>query len=173
MCSVYIGIDPGISPSLAALDENGKLLWMKDIHAIETGKGKQKKNEINGGAVKETLLGAEHVYIEKAQAMSKFDKNKGKIVGQGVASTGRYMKCAGIIEGICIGLGLPYTLIPPLTWKTKMMPGMQRDKEASLLRVQQLYPGSVKLKKDNHKAEATLICLYGMTYLLPRRWLSG
>ncbi len=157
--SIYIGIDPGISPSLSALDDKGSLLWMKDIPAIETGKGKAKKNEMNGGEIRESLIGADHVFIEKAQTMPD----------QGIASTGKYMKGAGIIEGICIGLGIPYDLISPVTWKKAMMPGMQKGKEASLLRVQQLYPDSVKLKKDNHKAEALLICLYGINYRLLRR----
>ena len=160
--SIYIGVDPGISPAMAALDEQGRLLWMKDIPAIETGKGKQKKNEMNCGAVKEALIDAAHIFIEKAQAMQKPGQK------QGIASTGKYMKGAGIIEGICIGLGIPYTLIPPLTWKPKMMVGMRKDKEASLLRVQQLYPGSVHMKRDNHKAEAALICLYGIRYELRR-----
>ena len=157
--SVFIGIDPGVSPAVAALDDKGSLLWMKDIPAIETGKGKTKKNEMNGGAIRDALVGADHVFIEKAQTMPD----------QGIASTGKYMKGAGIIEGICIGLQIPYDLISPVTWKKAMMAGMQRGKEASLLRVQQLYPGAVKLKKDNHKAEALLICLYGMTYRLFKR----
>jgi len=157
--SVFIGIDPGISPAVVALDDKGSLLWMKDISAIETGKGKTKKNEMNGGAIRDALVGADHVFIEKAQTMPD----------QGIASTGKYMKGAGIIEGICIGLQIPYDLISPVTWKKAMMAGMQRGKEASLLRVQQLYPGAVKLKKDNHKAEALLICLYGMTYRLFKR----
>jgi len=149
---VYIGVDPGISPALSALNEKCELLWMKDVPCIQTGT----KNVINGQDLKDALLGADHVFIEKAQTMP----------GQGIASSGNYMKSAGIIEGICIGLGIPYTLIPPVTWKKKMMFGMEKGKEASLLKVQQLYPNSVKLIKDNHKAEALLICLYGIKYMV-------
>ncbi|MEN6320732.1 MAG: hypothetical protein ABFD82_18490 [Syntrophaceae bacterium] len=163
---VYIGIDPGISPAVCALDEKGILLWMKDIAAIKVGD----KNEMNGTAIREALLGTDHVFIEKAQAMpaERFDKISGKVVRQGISSTAHYMKSAGIIEGICIGLQIPYDLISPVSWKSKMMAGMQKGKDASLLKVQQLYPGSVKLKKDNHKAEALLICLYGIHYRLLR-----
>jgi crossover junction endodeoxyribonuclease RuvC len=163
---VYIGIDPGISPAICALDEKGILLWMKDIVAIKVGD----KNEMNGTAIREALIGADHVFIEKAQAMpaERFDKISGKVVRQGISSTAHYMKSAGIIEGICIGLQIPYDLISPVSWKSKMMAGMQKGKDASLLKVQQLYPGSVKLKKDNHKAEALLICLYGIYYRLLR-----
>ena len=165
--SVYVGIDPGISPAVVALDDKGSLLWMQDIPAIKVGD----KNEMNGSAIRDVLIGADNVFLEKAQAMpaERYDKTTGRIVKQGISSTAHYMKSAGILEGICIGLQIPYDLISPVSWKSKMMAGMQKGKEASLLRVQQLYPGAVKLKKDNHKAEALLICLYGMTYRLFKR----
>lgn len=149
---MIIGIDPGIAPALAAIDKKGDPLWVKDIASISLGK----RNVMDSWAVKDLLVGATHVFIEKAQTMP----------GQGISSTGNYMKCAGILEGICVGLGIPFTLVSPVTWKKKMLPDMAKGKEASLVRVQQLCPGLLKLKKDNHKAEAYLIALYGQVYVL-------
>lgn len=164
---IVLGIDPGISPAIGALDDKGNLLWSKDIPAILVGD----KNEMNGAAIRESLIGGSHVFIEKAQAMpvEREDKATGKKIRQGISSTARYMKSAGIIEGICIGLGIPYTLVSPVSWKRRMLPNMQKGKDASLLRVQQLFPGSVTLKKDNHRAEAILMALYGINYVLLRR----
>jgi len=84
--SVYIGIDPGISPALVALDDKGALLWMKDIPAIKVGD----KNEMNGAAIRDVLIGADHVFLEKAQAMpaERFDKVSGKIVKAGYLING-------------------------------------------------------------------------------------
>ena len=55
-------------------------------------------------------MGAKHVFIEKAQAMQKFDKGEGKVINQGIASTARYMKSAGIIGGSGADLFVRYQI---------------------------------------------------------------
>lgn len=148
------GIDVGISGAICFLDNDGQVRGMYDMPVLKVGK----RSEIDGTVVRDLIKGSEHVFLEKAQAMP----------GQGIASTAHYLKGAGIIEGICIGIGSPYTLVHPATWKSKMMKDCLRDgKGSSIYRVQQLYPGlSLPRVKDHGKADAILIARYGQIYIL-------
>jgi crossover junction endodeoxyribonuclease RuvC len=152
------GIDTGFSGAIAIAGWNFTPV-LYDMPTLTM----HKQRYIDGYKLKKILLEQSvcHVFIEKAQAMPK----------QGIVSTARYMKSAGILEGICIGLGLPYTLISPQEWKKKMMPGITfKSKDASVFRVKQLFPNiNLEIKKDHHKCEALLLALYGLTQaaLLP------
>ena len=76
---------------------------------------------------------------------------------------GRYMESYGIIKGVCMGLGIPYTPIAPRTWKAKMMRDMPKEKGSSIVRVQQLFPDiNLPLKRHHNIADSILICLYGL-----------
>jgi Holliday junction resolvasome RuvABC endonuclease subunit len=144
------GIDPGFSGALAVVSAEGKVLALEDMPVIKVGS----RRELNEPAIKDFLK--QHqiaaVALEKSQTMP----------GQGVASSGRYMMSYGVLRGLCVGLGIPYQLVHPRTWKSAMMPDMPKEKEASIQRVGQLYPDLVlNRKKDHGKADALLICLYG------------
>jgi hypothetical protein len=147
-----VGIDPGFSGAITIMDIKGEIALCMDMPTLKVGK----KMELNEVAIKELFESykpIKHVYIEKAQAMPK----------QGISSTGRYLTSYGILRGICVGLGIPYTLIHPRTWKKSMMKDMPKEKQASIMRVNQLYPNiSLPRKKDHHKADSTLLSLFGL-----------
>ncbi len=152
------GIDPGFTGAIANIDADGNVnvIDMPVIVTLKKGKkGKtSNKNELDGVGVYQMLhiMAPEHVYIEKAQTMP----------GQGIASSGRYMDAYGQIKGICIGAGIPYTLVHPKTWKKVIMPDMGKEKGEAIVRVRQLFPQvELPLKKDHGKADALLICEYG------------
>ncbi len=150
------GIDPGFSGAISILDHQGALIELQDMPVLVA-----EKTELNENAVKSLLKEFEvgHVYLERAQSMP----------GQGISSTGRYMASYGIIRGICVGLGIPYTLVTPQTWKKALMNGMGKEKEASILRASQLYPGvEFKRKKDHGKADALLIATWGLKQTIRR-----
>ncbi len=145
----YCGIDVGFSGAIAVLDEDGKILITIDMPIIEVGK----KRELNEPKIRWLLEGFRPlcVGIEKAQTMPS----------QGISSSGRYMASYGFLRGICVGLGLEYCLVHPKTWKKKMMPDMPKEKEASIMRVGQLYPDLVLARKKDHGiADAILIARY-------------
>ena len=150
--NIVIGIDIGFSGAIAILPRNDAI-YAYDMPLIKTGK----KSELNVKAIKDIFCAYNkdsiEVYIERAQAMPQ----------QGCVSMFRYGKCAGIIEGILIGLGIPYTLVTPQAWKKAMMPGMDKEKGSSILRVNQLFPYSEigGRKKDHGKADAVLIAAFG------------
>ena len=147
----YCGIDVGFSGAIAVLDEDEKILITIDMPIIEVGK----KRELNEPKIRFLLQGFKPliVGIEKAQTMP----------GQGISSSGRYMASYGFLRGICVGLKLEYQLIHPKTWKKELMHDMPKEKEASIMRVGQLYPDLVLTRKKDHGiADAVLIAKYLM-----------
>ena len=147
----YCGIDVGFSGAIAILGWDGDVLQTNEMPIIQVGK----KRELNEPNIKFILQGFQPliVGIEKAQVMP----------GQGISSSGRYMGSYGFLRGVCVGLGLEYQLIHPRTWKKAMMPDMPKEKEASIMRVGQLYPDVVlERKKDHGIADAILIARHLM-----------
>ena len=145
----YCGIDVGFSGAIAILDKAGEIIYTTDMPIITVGK----KRELNEPQIRNILEMHRplSVGIEKAQTMP----------GQGISSSGRYMASYGLLRGICVGLKVKYQLIHPKTWKKAMMPDMPKEKEASIMRVGQLYPDLVLgRKKDHGIADAILIAKY-------------
>ena len=145
----YCGIDVGFSGAIAVLNDAGEILLQTDMPIIMVGK----KRELNEPKIRVILEGFKPlcVGIEKAQTMPS----------QGISSSGRYMASYGFLRGVCVGLKLEYQLIHPKTWKKAMMHDMPKEKEASIMRVGQLYPDLVLgRKKDHGIADAILIAKY-------------
>jgi hypothetical protein len=151
------GIDVGFSGAIAVMNDAGKIIDLFDMPIVGTD-----QHELDEQAIVEAFCdwNIRHAFIEKAQSMP----------GQGIASTGRYMCSYGILRGICAGLQTAYTLVRPATWKKEMMKDMGKDKEQSIIRVNQLYP-YIKLprKKDHGKADSVLIAAWGFKELAGRR----
>lgn len=183
---IVCGIDPGFEGALAKIWTTGKegrldkyeIIDMPVI-AIQTKsktskKGTKSKKQLDGQAIRNYLIGADHVFIEIAGARPIKGKQKpcpkcGQVPTQGTVSTGNYMMGYGILQGICIGLQISHSLIHPATWKAAMMRDMPKGKETSILRAKQLFPDiDLHRKKDHGKAEAILLNLYGIKQLSER-----
>ena len=179
---LVIGIDPGVSGAIAcgsppasvppptfpagARAASGHPLGeVVDMPVLRTMSGKRQKNLVDLQGLKEILekwirkkgpAWEMHCFLEEAQAMP----------GQGIVSTGSYMRGFGAIEGLLAGLGIPYTLVRPQVWKKVMMAGMDKEKEASIVRAKQLWPSiALDRKKDHGRADALLIMEYGRRQL--------
>lgn len=161
----YAAFDPGFTGAIAVLNQDCEIMALHDMPVIETIKGKTKKgkpkkvHELDGPGVRDILTDfpLSHVFIEKCQTMP----------GQGIVSMGRYMESYGVLKGVCVGLGLGYTLVQPRTWKKAAMPDMGKDKGQSIVRVKQIYPDiKFPLVKDHGKADAVLIARYGIQELI-------
>jgi crossover junction endodeoxyribonuclease RuvC len=150
---VIVGIDPGFSGAVAIKDgENPPILL--DMPILKDGK----HQEIDEVWLRKILAeyDADHVFLEKSQAMP----------GQGISSTARYMMSFGQVRGLCAGMKIPYTLVHPRTWKKAMMPDMPKEKQASIVRALQLFPDiELPRKKDHGKADALLLCVFGIRQL--------
>jgi hypothetical protein len=169
---IIIGIDPGNSGALTKMFiKNGSIITIDiiDMPIIKIGQ----KNQLDGPAIRDFIASSDHIFIESSQAMPRFKKgNKsqreercpvcGQEPSQGIVSTGSYLKGAGILIGICIGLKISYTEVHPKTWKAAMMRDMPKEKGSSILRCKQLFPSIILTRKKDHgKADSCLIAEWG------------
>jgi len=139
---MIIGIDPGAKGAIAErfVDNAG---YIHDMPML----GK----EVNGAALAEIFEGANHIYIEQVNSF-----------GMGRTSAFNFGQGMGVIKGVIATMKIPYTMVTPMKWKKHF--GLNRDKDASRLLATRLFPNladQFKRKKDDGRAEAALIALYG------------
>lgn len=150
---LVIGIDPGCSGALVALNINGDHVDHINTPTMKVGGS----SRVNGAAVHAWLSGLQtvsHGYLEQVHSMP----------GQGVSSTFNFGHAAGVVEGILQGMGIPYTLVTPKAWK-KSAGLIGSDKDAARSRAIQLYPGLRALDakiKGQAISDALLIARHGM-----------
>ena len=142
---MIVGIDPGISGALAWLSDDGHLISTMDMPTIEV-RGKKK---VSPQILTSELAGRRPLLavIEEVSAMP----------GQGVTSMWNFGYSAGILAGVCAGLGIPTVLYRPAVWKRAA--GVPADKGACRQMAQQLWPGcrDFDLVKNDGRAEAALL----------------
>lgn len=149
---MIVGIDPGCSGALVALDSSGAVQAHLQMPVAKQGQ----KNRVNGAAVAAWLRGlgaVRHAYLEQVGAMP----------GQGVSSMWTFGHAVGVVEGILQGLGIPYTLVTPVAWK-KGAGLIGTDKDAARSRAIQLYPQLRALDtkvRGQALADAILIARHG------------
>lgn len=162
---MIIGIDPGGSGALVALDADGYIIDTLLMPTLKVGT----KTGINGAAIAawlETLTDNSgvkwHAFIELVNAMPSGPPGKKRAMGVGSAFS--FGKAAGIVEGIIQGARIPLTLVTPQAWKKHA--GLSgTDKDAARSRAIQLYPGLrvLDLKgKGQAVADSILIARYGL-----------
>jgi crossover junction endodeoxyribonuclease RuvC len=150
---MLIGIDPGCSGAVVVLAPAGDLMAHQLMPTFKVGKS----SRVNGAALAAFLRGHKHpethAYLEAVHAMPK----------QGVTSVFTFGHAAGVVEGLLQGIGIPYTLVPPTTWKKKA--GLiGQDKDAARSRAIQLWPAWRELDakgKGQALADAALIARFG------------
>lgn len=127
----YIGIDTGLSGAVAIIYGDSIQIFDAPTTTIKSGK-KNKRKYIESVMVDilEPFKEDSHVCIEAVHSMP----------GQGVAAMFSMGEGYGLWRGIVATLRIPYTLVTPQAWKKEMMAGMGKEKAASCLRAQQLYP---------------------------------
>lgn len=184
-----IGIDNGFTGAIAFIADGNNII-INDMPVITVGKkpatkSKPKNENTQQGllepdavqakkrsrpkvrhyldlrAIKQMLSveGDKHVFIEKSQPMSKGGKP------QGVTATASYMKAYGQLEGLLVGMNIPYTEVTPQAWKKEMMAGMGKEKRNAVIRARQLFPTTEFLISKDGRADAVLIAEYGRRLL--------
>ena len=170
--------DPGLGGAMALLADGAAPIVIP-MPTVPVPGGSKRKLDTTAIRVYLTTWKPDIVVIEKQQAMpGKFNRRKkdGSYSPekegddknhQGVASTFTIGLNYGVLIGICAGLGIPIEIVHPKTWKKAMLSDTTKDKGASVLRAQQLFPG-VNLKRterckgpDDGMAEALLLAEYG------------
>lgn len=171
---ISVGIDNGLNGAVVAINESFTVCGWWDCPTIEsaTKSGGKTKTHREFAPVEmkkilkhvqdDILIGGQtlRVWLEFAQAMPK----------QGVSSTFKTGKGAGLWEGIVVGLGLPYDIVHPKTWTKMVLKDVPRGdpKQRSFIKCQRLFP-EIPLTKPNGRvlsmdgrSDASLIAYYGM-----------
>lgn len=87
--------------------------------------------------------------------------------GNGVTSMFNFGMAYGMVRGILGALSIPYVLVTPQMWKKHFK--LTADKEMSRWHAISLWPSSAHFsrKKDDGRAEASLLARYGADTLTP------
>lgn len=153
-----LGIDPGLSGAIAfyLFGPEADTVECYDVptHSIN---GKNKLDLIQLSQMIHLHLPVDLAVIEDVAAMPK----------QGVTSTFSFGYAAGAVGGIVASCGIRHEMVRPHIWKRAM--GIGSDKDLSRRKASQRWPsdaGYWTRKRDDGRAEAALLALYGAQYLL-------
>ncbi len=160
---LLVGIDPGYSGAIALLDTITGRVTIHDMPTTPNPKGKPELNLHRLGEIlkpdldgycPETCIAV----LEKVATMP----------GQGISSAFRFGQGYGAIEMALVGHGWERNYVTPTTWKKHFK--LSSDKGVSRSLAMQRFPHSADLfarMKDDGRAEAALLALYGREVILP------
>ena len=158
---VSIGIDPGLSGAIAAINAT----TLEPLEVIDTPVvTSEGKRLYDAGAMADairrmSLLGGAVVSLEQAQAMP----------GQGVSSTFSTGYGFGIWEGILSALDVPYRTVRPSVWTKRALAGTPGEGKArSIQFALRMFPGAELTPKGSRKprdgrSDALCLAYYGTT----------
>jgi crossover junction endodeoxyribonuclease RuvC len=155
--SITIGVDPGLTGAIALVDSYGVLVAVHDMPTL------------NGNVQVELLHELDFWFpfyefnacvIEDVHSMPK----------QGVASSFKFGRSKGVIEGFFAGVDIPLRYVTPAKWKTDMK--LKRNKTAARSMACAQWPtmaDKFARVKDDGRAEAALIALWWLHHGDPMR----
>jgi hypothetical protein len=162
---IYVGIDPGLSGAVAVIEPDSVQLFDSPTWEIKSTKRVRGKTievihheyDVNG---MNQLLMAVTLRVPSKEIMAGLEKVH-SMPDQGVASGFKFGMGYGIWQGILSALGIAYQTIPPQRWKKTMMDGMGKEKDASMIVAQKLFPtADIRLRKHHGRADALLLAEY-------------
>ncbi len=160
----YIGIDPGLSGAIAAIDHRKQEVYDIPTINVETATGR-KRRIVNSHKLYHLLedltCGGSIVTVERVHAMPR----------DGVKQAFSFGRSFGIVEGVLAGCRAGYNSILPRFWKEHF--GLsKKDKEASIELARKIFPKmgeKLKRKCDHNRAEALLLAQYSKDHYGPKK----
>jgi hypothetical protein len=152
---LFLGIDPGLSGAVALVTENSVQLYDSPSWAVESKKGVKHEYNVAGmvGIIVEAIA-----CVENRGSILAGLESVHSMPDQGVASSFKFGVGLGIWQGILAALGITYQMIPPQRWKKALMDGMGKEKDASMIVAQRLFPNAdIHLRKHHGRADALLL----------------
>ena len=149
--SGILGIDPGLSGALALLEVTGAL-EVVDIPTLTIGTKRHIDEYALARIIDDWSKRISEVWIEQV----------GTRPGEGAVGAFTFGKGYGVLRGICAANFLPMRDVTPAAWKRSLK--ITGDKDESRARASSHFPRHAGLwtrKKDDGRAEAALIALYG------------
>jgi crossover junction endodeoxyribonuclease RuvC len=126
----YAAIDPGQTGAFAFLCTCDKPILKTHVMPV-LGSGSKKEIDIQGARRILAENRPQLVVLERVGAMPK----------QGVSSTFKFGTGWGIMQGLLVGLEIPYVLVRPQDWKKAVLRGFNtKDKDSSCKYCVQRYP---------------------------------
>lgn len=156
---VVVGIDPGLTGAIAAVDSAGSCSVV-DMPTIALPGNGLVKRRVDGLAVARML----RTMVPSCDACLVVIEDVQAIGGSAVQTMASMMRSVGTIEAAVEILRLPMERARPQTWKKFY--GLDGDKKAALNVARQLYPvAPLTLAKHHNRAEALLLAHFGMERL--------
>ena len=154
MSKFFMGVDPGATGAAGFMKEDGTFLCFVDYPGSAAALADTLEVVIGEGTITLTV-------IEEVHPMPK----------QGVSSTGKFMKNAGIWEGVLAAKRIPYELITPQRWRKILDSSVPRKPTKEDLRAYAIkrWPAAaedLKKVKDHNRAEALIMAEYARLKVL-------
>ena len=160
---LILGIDPGLTGAMVAIDFNGTICHWKRFKKVLVGK---KDSFLDLADARAWILSIEpevSVWLEKVWAFPE----------QGVSSSFKFGSVYGATQGLLRGIELTYSLVPSMTWHKEYdaLALDLRGKDASKFVFKNLFkkhPFEITHKGNVHDGliDATLIAEYGRRHTL-------
>lgn len=155
---ITIGVDPGITGAIAAIQDGHRLIYYTDMPVLQEKAGSKVSRSVSPSGVYQAMRdiidcsptgSTHHVLIEKTSAMP----------GQGVASMFSMGHSRGVVEGVVGAMRMSMHRVRPAIWKKAM--GFTSDKEVIRSEMLLRFPGAeLHRKKDADRAEAIAMAIY-------------
>ncbi len=146
VCMIVIGIDPGKTGGLAAIDSEDMKPLVLAMPLIDG---------VLDVVMFLTFIGnanGDFIFIEKSQAFPKM----------GVVPAFKFGRIYGSMIGAIEANRSSYQVVRPQEWKKDILKGYGKGKEASILYCNRKYPDLKLKKKDDGIADAICIAEYGL-----------
>jgi hypothetical protein len=143
MNTYVIGIDPGATGAAVLMASDGRL--------IDTCKF--------GDSTPHDIRAALEAHMQFGENVKAYIENVHSFPKQGVASSFKFGRGFGLLEGILIGLKIPYMFVSPQKWQKAMGCLSRGDKNITKAAAQRRYPAE---KITHATADAILIARYGV-----------
>jgi len=147
--NVFIGVDPGVTGAVAAVDDRGDFVDSFDVPTFKIGKRACIEPKTLVEMIEEIPGTISRVCIEEP----------GPRPGEGVCSSFTSGRAFGVLLGVFVAMQAPVVLVKPAKWKKVY--GLSGDKEQSRAEAILMFPEArLSRKKDHNMAEALLIADY-------------
>jgi len=158
-----IGIDPGLDGGIALVTPSYNMTVVDPPTLNVKGKGKGAKNKrlYHVSEIVKLLK----FWAEQYNPLRCYIENVHSMPGQGVVAMFSMGRGLGMYEGILHALEIPFEYVTPQAWKKLMLSGQNKEKDASVYKAMQLFPGAelktLRGRLLDGRAEALLIAEYG------------
>lgn len=149
---LILGIDPGFTGALSLYDRASHSLTIADMPVVKDPKGRSILD----------LYELWNMLDTRQQPVSAVVEQVASRPGQGAPATFRFGQSYGALQMALAARSIPVQYVTPTKWKAHF--GLSKDKGVSRALASQRFPAYAELfsrVKDDGRAEATLIALYG------------